>query len=75
MLGVRDGELVREPEKLLDPTIPDLIPDPATVLASLDVAAPAQAGEVSRDAGLGEVEQVDQLTNRPLALQQELEDA
>ena len=68
MLGVRDRELISEPEKLLDPAIPDLIPDPAALLASLNVATPAQAGKVGRDAGLGKVEQVDQLANGALSV-------
>jgi hypothetical protein len=75
MLRVRDGELIREPEEFLNPAIPQLIPDPSALPASLHVAAPAQTGEVGRDASLRKVEQVDQLANGALPLQQELEDA
>jgi hypothetical protein len=75
VLGVRDCKLIRQPEKLHDPAIPDLIPDPTALLPSLHVAAPAQTGEVGRDASLRKVEQVDQLANRALSVQQELEDA
>jgi len=72
---MRDGELIRKPEEPPDPTIPDLIPDAAALLATLHVAAPAQAREVGRDAGLGKLEQFDQLADRALPIQQELEDA
>ncbi len=72
---MRDSELIRQPQELLDPAISELIPDPAALLSSLHVAAPAQTREMGRDAGLGQVEQVDQLANRALLFQQQLEDA
>ena len=72
---MRQSELVRQLQELFDPTIPDLIPDPPALLASLHVAAPAQTGEVGRDASLRKLEQLDQLADRALLFQQQLKDA
>ncbi len=75
VLGVRNSELIRQPQEFLDTRVSQFVPDTTTILASPYVATPAQTGQVSRDPGLGQVEQVNQLAHRAFPVQEQLEDA
>jgi len=74
MLGVAFEQFVREPDDRRDAPVCNAVVDDPVLAPRLDEAAPAETGEMVRDLRLAGSEQPDELADRVLALEEELED-